>query len=430
MTTTLANCRIELSKQIRDYWAGTTTGAGSSTTLVDTALKAKSNDWVTDETFDLITEGTYIDEERKVSSLDNTSGTLTVLAHSNTPGSGIDYEVHRMFTASEKRIALVAAARQAFPYIHKVIRDESKVAGNWLKDGSLEAWTTSTALTNWVTTTCTSTQTSSAGNFVHGSYSAALTSTAGSISQTIAKNEDLKYLAGKAVTFTVRGKTDTASSLRIGIYDGTTTTYSSYVSNLNGWTAEISPITVTATIGANPSAVTFFIYHDSAAATDYVDDARVIGPDNPRIYIGDLSLPRNLPRQVFIEPENYYQGEHWGLIHGIKFDTVNGYMTLPREYGTADLRLRILGAGYLDFLASGVSSTAWAATIAIDSPQTDILVAQAILYLYTQMALPNFSTNDRKSYQEMIGFWKGQLDNRIALFGMMPPPATINWSNR
>ncbi|KKK50594.1 hypothetical protein LCGC14_3123460, partial [marine sediment metagenome] len=63
----------------------------------------------------------------------------------------------------------------------------------------------------------------------------------------------------------------------------------------------------------------------------------------------------------------------------------------------------------LDFLASGVSSTAWTATININSPQTDILVAQAALYLYTWMSIPNFDSGTTERFQQMMGFWQGEL---------------------
>ena len=49
MTTTMLNAEAELSKQLGDWWSGTTTSAGSSTTLIDTALMAKANDWAADE---------------------------------------------------------------------------------------------------------------------------------------------------------------------------------------------------------------------------------------------------------------------------------------------------------------------------------------------------------------------------------------------
>ncbi|MBE3143595.1 MAG: hypothetical protein IMZ61_06690, partial [Planctomycetes bacterium] len=83
MTTTLAVARQLLSKELGDYWASTTTSAGSTTAIVDTALKAQSSNWVSDarEMWDLITSGTYDGQERKITSLDATSGILTVLAH-------------------------------------------------------------------------------------------------------------------------------------------------------------------------------------------------------------------------------------------------------------------------------------------------------------------------------------------------------------
>jgi len=58
MTTTLLNAEILLSKEIGDYWSSATTSAGATdyTTLVDTALKAKDEDWVTDGAFDYIAE--------------------------------------------------------------------------------------------------------------------------------------------------------------------------------------------------------------------------------------------------------------------------------------------------------------------------------------------------------------------------------------
>ena len=95
MSTTLLNAEVELSKQLGDHWASTTTsnGASDGTTLVDTALKAKANDWVeTGEAYDMITEepasNADIYEERQIDSLDNTTGTLTVLAHGGHLRSG------------------------------------------------------------------------------------------------------------------------------------------------------------------------------------------------------------------------------------------------------------------------------------------------------------------------------------------------------
>lgn len=425
MTTALSVARIELSKQLGDYWASASTSAGAAggTTIVDTGLKAKQNAWIGKDMYDLITESAHatVDEERQISSLSNTLGTLTVLAHSAQIGSGVDYEVHRLFTASEKRIALVAAARMAFPHIHEKIWDESLVSGNWLKDGSFEIWTSSSALTHWTTTTSTIAQTSTAGLFKHGAYSCKISTAAGTVKQSISNWDDLKRLAGKTVTFSIQAHCDTASCLRISVTDGVgTQTYSSYHDGDSAWTQD-NPrndnMYVQFTIDDNPTEITFTIHHEVAAATSYVDDARVIGPYQPRLFIDQLGLAQERPVQVYIEPEYYSTDEPWTLVFDSRIDTESGYLYLPSSV-QRDRRLRIKGIGYLDFLATGVSSTSWAATININSPQTDILVAQAALYLYTIMSMPNFSRNTRQDFQEMINYWKGELRERIGKYGM------------
>ncbi len=503
MTTTLLNCEVELSKQIGDFWASTTTsdGAAGGTTLIDTALKAKQNNWITRETYDMLTEGTasaaigtitsntlanptvvttsavhglttgdivtiagsnstpVIDgirtvtvlttttftvpvnvtvagtagtitagtlyEERKISSLNNTPGTLTVLAHGGGIGSGIDYRVHRLFSASDKRRALISAAKRVYPSLFKEIWDESLISGNWLKDGSFERWDDTSTLTDWTDdATVILTQTSDSPYYKHGSYSCKLGTAAGYIHQDITNFDDIKHLAGKTVTFTVQGYCATASTLRISIYDGTTTTYSSYRTAEGAWTEHNDPLKVTATIQDNPTAIEFHILLDTANVA-YIDDARVISDYRSKLYIGNLGLARNRPHQVFIEPTDYSQQEGWIRVRDYKVDG-DGYLYIPTTY-PSDYRLRIRGIGYLDFLASGVSSTAWTATIDLDAPQIEILVAQAALYLYTWMAVPNFDSGTTVEYKEMIGYWKQELAERIAKFHMISPGVTIHW---
>ncbi len=432
MATTLANCRIELSKQIGDYWASITTSTGVTTTLVDSVLMVKANDWISDapqEMYDLITSdtstGTVLNDEKKLTSLDNTTGTLTTLAHSNNVNVGVGYEIHRLFNASEKRRALIYAARHSYPYLYKTIRDESKVTGNWLKDGSLEVWTSTSALTHWTTSVSTIAQTSTAGLFKHGKYSCKLSTAAGYIEQSIANWEDLKRLAGRTVTFTVQGHCNTASCLRLSVYDGTTTTYSDYHDGDSGWTTDNSPLTVSATIKDHPTAISFKIHHSLAAATvSYVDDARVESGINDKVYIGDLLFARDAPHGVYLEQGGYSQLEPWERLHKYTVDNT-GYLYLesvPNGY-----TLRLVGMGALDFLLNGTSSTAWTATIDINAPQTDILVAEAIVYLYTQMILPNYTSGERESFLQMLQYWEKELEARRAKFSMIPPPATVRW---
>ena len=434
MTTTLLAAEAELSKQIGDYWTGTTTsdGAAGGTTLIDTALKAKQNGWVTKETYDMLTEESVsaadIYEERLVSSLDNSSGALTVLAHGGKIESGINYRVHRLFSASAKRIALVAAARRVFPFLHGSIWDESLVSGNWLKDGSFEVWTSATALTHWTTSGSTLAQTSTSLYYEHGGYSCKQSTAVGYIQQSISNFDDLKYLRGKAVTFSVRGWSDAASCLRISINDGVNDeTYSSYHDGDSAWTKHSDPLKVTQVIADNATDITFKIYHAVAAPgqASYVDDGRVISGHRGKLYIGNLGLAQDKPLKVEIEPTSYSQDEEWLGVRDYVVDG-DGYLYIPTDYAT-NRRLRIRGTGYLDFLASGVSSTDWTATIAIDSPQLDILVAEAALYLYTTMALPNAESGEREAYQEMMAFWEKQSTTVKSKFRMKSPGVVIHW---
>ncbi len=429
MSTILSNCEIELSKQLGDYWAGTTTGAGSSTTVVDTALKAKANDWITDDAYDHITSATCLDEERKIPALDNTTGTLTVLAHSGTgPGISATYRVHRLFNASDKRIALIYAARHSFPYLFEEIWDESLVCGNWLKDGSFERWTTSTNLTDWTDTTVTTTQNTSASYLRHSLTSCRLDTAAGTLSQAITNFGDLQFLRGKSVTFTCQGWCDTASCLRLSINDGTTQTYSEYHTGDDAWT-EDNPrndsFYVTQYIASNATQVTFTIHHGVAAATSYVDDARVISDYRGRLNIGYLWLAQNRPHQVYIEPTYYSQEEDWIKITDYKVSQ-DGYLYIPTIY-PSDYRLRIRGIGYLDFLVSGVSSTSWSATIDIESPQLDILVAEAAIYLCNQMVLPNYTSGESDRWARALAYWQNELNDRRMKYGMKSPAATLHW---
>ena len=431
MSTSLLNCAILLSREIGDYWESTSSGTGSTVTVVDSALIAKPNDWITDVTYDLITSGSNNGEERKVSTTSLlTSGTYIVGTHGTTTFGSVTYQLHRLFEPSEKRRALITAAANIFGVCYDLVWDESVVSGNWIKDGSFERWSNGTSLTNWSASAIVATQGSAAGLFKHGGYSALLTGTLGSVSQGIAQFEDLKYLAGKNVLFSAQGWCNTASCLRLSVYDGTTRTYSSYHGGGSAWTQDNprnDSFYVQANLSYNPTEVTFQVHHEIAGGTSYIDDARVISGYRDRLFIRQLGLAKDQPSQIFIEPTYYSQQEPWLEIHDWEVDE-DGYLHLPTSVPN-DYRLRIVGKQYLDFLASGTASTAWAATINLDAPQTEILAAEAAVYLYTWMSMPNYESGTREDYQGMIGYWKEEAKRRKAKFGMTPLPSVVSWGH-
>jgi hypothetical protein len=423
MSTTLANARILLSEELGDFWSGaaTSNGAAGGTTIVDTLLMAKANDWIPDDAYDLILSGTYVDQERKISSLDNTTGTLTVLAHGGQIASAVTYEIHRLFTASEKRRALLQACKTAFPHIHKQIRDTSLTTGNWLRDGDFEwGWTSSALNTYWVASVLTQAKNTTAPYYSRGAASLKLSGAAGYSYQSNTQNPLLVDLKGKAVTFTAQVHSNTASDTRLSIYDGATTTYSAYHSG--GSTLE--ELSVSATIAASPSQVRFAIHRAGAVSTVYVDDARIIGPTLDRVYIGDLGLAQNYPHTVEQAPDSSIDCEPWETLRNYEIGS-DGWMYL-HDY-SQNYRLRICGIGYLDFLASGIAAETWAATVAIDSPQLLILTAASVIYLYTTMIMPTQESGTRDDFAKMLQYWSAEYDNRLAKFGMKVPVSKVKW---
>lgn len=116
-----------LGQDVDDGWSGTTTAAGNASklTLEDTDLYEKVPDWVCDGMVVYLPDGpsgSGSAETRVVDSLSDT--TLTVKsAFSVLVASGVDYEVHRLFTRRQKLIALRNSAILICPAVHAVVRD-------------------------------------------------------------------------------------------------------------------------------------------------------------------------------------------------------------------------------------------------------------------------------------------------------------------
>ena len=415
-----------LSKDLNDYWASTTTAAGAagSTTIVDTALMAQVSDWITDKTYTRITSGACDGEERKITAL--SSSTLTFLPHSAQIASGVTYEIHRVFTASEKRTALLHAVKDCFPWVYEKVRDESKNSGNWLLNGDVEKWTVATTPDYWVASGLTPAANTTATNFYRGAKSCLLAGSAGYIEQSWTQNDDLKFLRGQTVKFSGVGKCDTLNSLRLAIYDGTFT-FSDYNPVGSVWTDPEYDWYVEKTIAATAGTVSFRVYHDNAAASSYIDDLRVNGPPYTRVWIGDLGLAQDRPISVSYSSQWNLRQAQWIPAHNV-INEYNGFIDLPNV--PANMNLLIRGYGYLDFLVAGLPSTSWTATLAIDHPQTTIVTAAAAKWLYQQMMQPNMVSGDIGPFQQGYQFWSAEFERRKDRFHMPEIPIKLNWGQR
>lgn len=131
MATLMSVMLTLLGEDLDDGWIGETTSQGGAAgiNLIDTTLYEKVADWVNDGMIvylPLGPDGDSTAETRVVDNLD--AATLTpIVAFSAQVESGVDYEVHRLFTRNQKLIALRKAATLICPKIHAVVRDMDTV---------------------------------------------------------------------------------------------------------------------------------------------------------------------------------------------------------------------------------------------------------------------------------------------------------------
>lgn len=422
MATTQAALRQALSKEIDDNWSGTTTSTGTSTTLIDSALTSKANDWVSDGTGDRvvttvrITSGNNDGEEREVTSLDNSTGTVTVdRAFSNAVASSVTYEINRQFTAQEKEDAIDHACYMAFPDLYTKVIDETITFGNWLRNGCFDTWTSSANPDEWAVDTITAAEETTVENTHRGTSSCKLTR-AGSdgflyTDETLVR--DLWDLEEESPTFYAWVKADVASQVRLAILDGTTTTYSSYHSGDSAW----RELDVSATIAQYATGVEFRVCVESDNTAVYVDDARVVSVGGKYAYdISDLGLHMNQPHQVrrIIDDEKpYYSYE---LLRCWEGPTVDGRIRF-RKALPDEAKLQIVGMGYLTPPTSSTSCS-------VDEPQVKVITALAAVYLFDLM-IGRCADSDVDRYASLRSLWEQKAAMRKKLFRMPPPEGTV-----
>jgi len=178
--TTLTAARQLLSDMLGDLVASTCQqGGASGATLIDTALKGESgnqddyfnNQWV------ILTSGAaaLLGNERRISDY-TAAGTITPYVAFGAPTqipAATTYEIHKIWTPTEKRRALNWALRRAYPYIARNIVDDqiTTVANTWsyrLGDYSVNTAIAAGTLTDttkaWITNQFTGYRIQSGGN--------------------------------------------------------------------------------------------------------------------------------------------------------------------------------------------------------------------------------------------------------------------------
>lgn len=142
---------------------------------------------------------------------------------------------------------------------------------NMIRNGSFENWEHGSNLPpdSWILSGAGATVEREATIVQHGLYSLKLTrfGTDCNISQNIYSRYGMTYFNSRTVILGAWVYCDTAHRARLRIYDGSTTTYSSYHTGNSTW----QWLTVSVTLGATPSEVSGGLQLDTSNAQAFVD---------------------------------------------------------------------------------------------------------------------------------------------------------------
>lgn len=428
MSTSLATLRQLLSAEVGDLifgsCASTTTSAGAAggTTLIDSSLMSKPADFIRTgeggepQTAILLTSGTYSGQVRYASGFAIATGTITVSnAFGGQVASGVTYEIHRLADPALKEDCIAKATKDAYPSLYILSDTEIHTFGDWLLDGHFEEWASSSSATYWTASGTTLERTSN--TLYGGTYAMGLKTDTGYVGQSSANNKDLLQLGGTTPHFYARVTASTASQVRLAIYDGTTTTYSSY--HTGGGAAEW--LDVSATIADNPTDVAFRVYYASTVTTAYVHEVRVLGAAPKYSYdLSGLSLVNGVPNLVYtVEGQNAateYPRPLGDSVLCSYWKPLGSNRILFTHRLTDGTRLRIVGRKYLTEPTSSVSTEA-------DAPQTYIISALAAKRLYGILAGTGPS-HSVEAYREREAYWEQEAESRKRKFGMVTLPIT------
>ena len=419
-TKTLLSLVESLAKANNDYIsvATTTNVAGSNTVVVSTNLNEfddSADDHFTDWWFYMNTTNNPT-VNRKVKDYATSGGTLTLYGANLAAESGTQTIYLFRVNRNQYTQSIVTATEEIYPSLHLRLDDRTLVSGNILPDPSFESWSDTTTL-NWYTAgTVTLAQTSTAGLFRNGLYSAKATAGAANDYFYISSDDHprLLDLQDEIVDFYCLAYPEVADDAFLEIWtsdkDGNTQTLTSETTNAAGvftilklenqkLNDNLDEIQIRFKIATN----TKFVYFEDAALFSK-DIAEYLLPDNFRD--GHLS---NVQMQVSASQDPACYDLHpfitsytRDLRHEIIDDGNQRYVRLldPQSYGWnfgwsygygRKHRLRLIGYKPLETLSADTD------TITLDAEKVPYLIEYAKIIFFEREAIP-VSIEDVKRY--------------------------------
>jgi len=392
-TTSRAILRQRLQELFGEYFSSTTTGAGTSTTIVDTGLKnltGGADNNFCEGWYVLVTSGAQSGVSRRVSLAGSgyvASTTIITVdqAWAGAPGNGVTYELTRVDPALLHN-AINRAAEELFPLVYLPIFDETLVIDQLLLNGDMESAISGNAIPNW-TAVNAPTIAADINSYLHGTQSAKITSgvSAGQVYQAVT-NPVLQQFgtSGKSLYFQGFVLATAASYARLGIsFDGGSTfTYSGYHSGGTGWELLKVSAIIPSTLGSNAIRV----YMEAAATPGYG------WFDSLCAYVG--------PIFKYTVPSSLLLGPYEVMMQYDENDPRGAYYVIPR-WGSPipGRRLRLTGKNTLSTVSSDT------ATIEVGVPAQNLLIYRAALILYNTLGA-GVSSQERYRYELIAPIWE------------------------
>ena len=367
MAVTLNRCLEMLGRATGLFVSDSSSGSGSTTTLVDTSIYRYDINTLTNKWLYMVsaTNTTINGSARRISGIHASNGTITVIgAMAAGTSSGDTYYIFP-FDPQIMTDAIQQAARTLYPHLYLPTRDETIVVDNLLANWDFENWdstgSNSAVATSWANIGTPSTNDESS-RIAHGSYSMSIAATGATegIEQNIFTGVNINEVASKTLHARAWVWASVADAARIRVtYDGSNYDSSDYHTGDSEWEGP-SLIYVDSAIDADMTELT--VSCEVASGNTAYFDGVVAWIDNVSEY--------SLASTVIRGPHKVYIQDH--------VQEPNGHYT-PLGFPTSG---RILRIEHMGRLTSPTSS----ASVELDESRAELLIAQAAVHMFQTLA--------------------------------------------
>jgi hypothetical protein len=408
MAVTLNRCLEMLGRATGLFVSDSSSGGGSTTTLVDTSIYRYDINTLTNKWLYIVsaTNTTINGSSRRISGIHASNGTITVIgAMAASTSSGDTYYIVN-FDPQIMTNAIQQATRTLYPHLYLPTRDETIVVDNLLANWDFENWdstgSNSAVATSWANIGTPSTNDESS-RVAHGSYSMSVAATGATegIEQNIFTSVNINEVASKTLHARAWVWASVADAARIRVtYDGSNYDSSNYHTGDSEWEGP-SLIYVDSAIDADMTELTVSC-EVTSGNTAYFDGV-VAWIDNVSEY--------DLPSTVIRGPHKVYMQD--------QVQEPTGHYT-PLGFPVSGRILRIEHMGRLTAPTSSAS-------VELDESRAELLIAQAAVHMF--QTLSNTDSGNAVSHLNNSALWLQRVGLLLGQPGIRMRPMSAHERN-